>query len=97
MTQELEVQELRREWEQWKSRTFWFLVASIGAFVGYGIWIGTMQTRVENAERNVAENKASISRLVDSQNVANISMASVLAKLSGIETTLSEIKATLKR
>lgn len=92
-----EVHELKNEWEQFKTRALWVLIGGIVAMVSYGVWVGNIQTRISNNEDSIQDNSAAIQRLTETVNTTNITMASVLAKLGSIESTLIEIKASLKR
>jgi hypothetical protein len=73
--------EMKTEWAQLKTRALYALVTSLTVAVGYGVWVGTIQSRLDDGERTHEE----------------LSLASIKTELANINTTLLEIKSSLKR
>ena len=91
-----EILELKTEWTTFKSRALSILLFGVLAAVSYGIWIGTLQTTVNNNTTNIVSNKEAISSFDKRIQANDITSAEIRTKLSNIETTLSEIKLSLK-
>lgn len=90
-------EEMRKEWDDLKSKAFWIFVGSIGILVGYGIWVGTMQTKQEqlrlDVDRSMAIARDSESR-IGSLEVNN---SGIQARLTSIDVTLQEIKVAIRQ
>lgn len=91
-----DVEEMRREWAEFKSRVFWLIVSSIGIIVTYGVWIGTVQTNQAQMQSQMAEfndnQKISETRIT----TLEINNGEIKTRLSSIDATLQEIKLAIK-
>jgi hypothetical protein len=89
--------EMREEWSTLKTRALYALIGSLSLAVGYGIWVGTIQTRLSNNEETQRDIVASVAKIDGQQHANDVSMASIKAELASINTTLVEIKNELKK
>lgn len=89
--------EIKTEWAQLKTRALYALVTSLAVAVGYGVWVGTIQSRLDDGERTNEELSESVSKIDGQQRVNDIALAGIKAELASINATLLEIKSSLKR
>lgn len=92
-----EVSEMKREWDVFKNRALTILVGSSMALVGYGVWIGTIQSFVTEHSRWVDRMEAKVSEIDKRQQTADVTSAEIKTKLIGIEATLIEIKKAVEK
>lgn len=79
-----------------KTKAIFFLLGLIIAVIGYGIWVGTIQTRVTRNESDLAKITLKIETLVSSNNQSQVQMADINARLKNLEVILIEIREQLK-
>lgn len=90
-----EIQELKNEWKDFKKMARNLLVATLTISVGYGIWIGSMQTRVDTLaeqSRQASAERAALSIRVQGNDVSTVE---VKTRLANIEAVLIEIRQAL--
>lgn len=90
-------EEIKKEWNEYKTKTFWVLVGFISSILAIGVWVGTIQTNIQHITE--VSNKASIqaddaSRRITALEVTN---GEIRTKLSSIEATLQEIKLSIRQ
>jgi len=92
-----DVAEMQAEWKEWKTRSFWTMAGFIGSILAIGVWVGTIQTNIENITQTA--NKASIQAdAVEKRvNALEITNGEIRTKLSGIEAVLQEIKVAIRQ
>ena len=95
--------ELRKEWTEEKenrrkdsSKLAWALIASIGLFVTYGMWVGAVQNELTHTKDDISRISASVNALSASDSSTQAILAGMKAQLTGIEATLQEIKIKLR-
>lgn len=91
-----ETEEMIEEWRTFKSRVFVLLIGSLTVMIGYGIWVGTIENRIDNNKDHIAEVSESVEKLSAKQSQSDITSAEIRTKLASIEATLMEIKNSLK-
>ena len=92
-----EIQELRDEWRELKERAFYALVVGILVAVGYGIWVGTIATRVDRNATDIAKADQRSTTNEARLNAIEITNSSTNARLSSIDAVLQEIKLAIKQ
>ena len=91
------IEELRREWEEMKTRVVYILLGGVLALVGYGVWVGQIQTQVS---RNMSDIQKNDSRtVIDEARINSIEVinSSTNARLTSIDVALQEIKLAIKQ
>jgi hypothetical protein len=73
-----------------------YALGLVVVIVGYGIWVGTIQTTIENHANADAKMESDIKEITSRQQGADISSAEIKTKLISIEATLVEIKNAVK-
>lgn len=91
------IEEMRTEWRQLKARFFYSFVAALSVAVGYGIWVGTIQNRIDSGEVERGVLTASVAAIDSRQRASDIASTEIKTKLVNIEMTLIEIKNALRR
>lgn len=89
--------ELQKEWRELKNRAFWILVTGLFTVIGYGMWIGTIDTKVERNQQDISENKVRLNNDEARINAIEITNSSTNARLSSIDAVLQEIKLAIKQ
>ena len=96
-----EIAELKNEWDQFKSKATGYLIAYItlliGSIVGYAIWVGDINRTVAQNKEAIMANARTLADFDRRIQANDITSAGVIAKLSGIEATLSKIEASIGR
>ena len=91
-----EVHNISNDMRSLKTKAIFFLLGLIIAVIGYGIWVGTIQTRVTRNESDLAKITSKIETLVSSNNQSQVQMADINARLKNLEVILIEIREQLK-
>ncbi len=89
--------EIKTEWAQLKTRALYALVTSLAVAVGYGVWVGTIQSRLDDGERTHVELAERVAKIDGQQRANDVALAGIKAELASINATLLEIKSSLKR
>ncbi len=92
-----EVEEMKKEWKEFNTRATWILVGFLGSILAIGIWVGTMQTRVETLGDGIStaiEHHIDYDKRLTALEVNN---GEIRARLASIEVTLQEIKTAIIR
>lgn len=91
-----ETMELRNEWRELKNKAFYVLIVAVTVSVGYGVWVGTIQTSVNNQKEAIEKNTILISSIDDQNNSAAVALGKIETRLTNIENSLAEMKKLLK-
>lgn len=91
-----ELDEMKNEWREFKSKALWIFICSASVLVSYGVWVGTMQTNITQIQKE--QGKADVLHEQISERVNNLEVTNgeIRARLSSIDATLLEIKAAIK-
>lgn len=89
--------DMQKAWKQINNRALIALLGSLVVAGGYGIWVGTIQTRLDNGEATHDSLTASVVSIEARQHANDISSTEIRTKLANIELTLVEIKNALKK
>lgn len=92
----IEINDLKAEWAQLKSRALNALIAGVLVVGGYGIWVGNIQTSMSQLTRSVAENTDKNNRFDARLGSLEVHNGEIKTKLVNIEATLQEIKVAIK-
>jgi len=92
-----DAEEMQKEWKEFKNKSFWILIGFFGALLSVGVWVGTIQTNIQNITETA--NKAAIqAEAVEKRvNALEITNGEIRTKLSGIEAVLQEIKIAIRQ
>lgn len=92
-----DVEEMQKEWKEFKTRAFWAMASFIGAILSIGIWVGSIQTNIQHINE-LAGRAASQADNTDKRlNALEINNGEIKTKLSSIEATLQEIKVSIRQ
>lgn len=91
------ITEMKTEWAQMKTRALTMLFGTLALAVTYGIWVGTIQARIDAGEDAHTELTASVTKIDGQQRVNDISLAGIKSELASINATLLEIKTAIKQ
>lgn len=72
------------------------IIVIVSAIVGYGIWIGNIQSQISATETLANESKQSIIQLQNQNSDIKVQLMKLETQLSGIQGVLLEIKQALK-
>lgn len=89
--------EMKTEWAQLKNRALYALLGALTVAVAYGVWVGTIQNRLDNGEETHVELAERVAKIDGQQRANDVTLASIKTELANINTTLLEIKSSLKR
>lgn len=91
-----EIAEMRNEWREFKGRALSILLGGLVVMVGYGVWVGTIQSSIKNNEVLVAAQVLRVAEIERRQQTTDITNAEIKAKLVNIELGLVDIKESIK-
>ena len=84
----VEVDGLSAEWEYFKEKAIQIVGAILVSMLGYGVWVGTIQTTVSGLKEDNEQ-------LKKESKEAAISNAKLITELGAVKTSLDEIKIAL--
>lgn len=93
---EKEIGEMRDEWSDTKKFVRNVALAVGGVLLGYGVWVGTIETRIDDFGSRISNGEKVSEDLRGKVQSAEVSTAEIKTKLTNIELTLTEIKQALK-
>lgn len=93
----LELNELKAEWAQLKTRALNILIAGVVIVGGYGIWVGNIQTGMTQLARNIDSNSEENVKFDARLGALEVNNGEIKTKLIDIEATLQEIKLSIGR
>lgn len=94
---EQEITELKAEWLDFKRVSRNILIGALVPVVGYGVWVGTIQSKINEFTRYVEVDQKMNEDIRGKIQSTEISNADIRARLINIESTLLEIKQGLKK
>lgn len=92
----MQYEDFQKEWSSAKGKAFNVLFGLLVVFVGYGVWVGTIQTRLSSIENQQIQIDMKVEEISRRQQLSDITGAEIKTKLINIEASLLEIKNTLK-
>lgn len=92
-----DILEMTKEWKEFKSRALWILVGFIGTILSIGIWVGKMQTNIENNTTIIGQLKTDQIGVVSRLTSLEITNSEIKARLTSIDATLQEIKVSIRQ
>lgn len=91
-----DITEMRNEWKEFKTKSFWAMTTFIVSILGVGVWVGTIQSNIQNIQQN-SDRAAVVSEQLDKRlQILEVTNGEIKARLSSIDLTLQEIKITLR-
>lgn len=91
-----EIGEMRDEWADTKKFVRGVAVVVGMALLGYGVWVGSIETRIDDFGTRITNGEKTAEDLRTKVQSAEVSAAEIKTKLTNIELTLTEIKQALK-
>jgi len=92
-----DVEEMRSEWKEFKTRAFWAMTSFIGAILGIGIWVGTIQTNIGHINELASKASVQAENTDKRLNALEVTNGEIRTKLNSIEATLQEIKVSIRQ
>lgn len=92
-----EVEEMKREWKDFRTRSTWILVGFITSMLAIGVWVGTMQTHIESVTTQDSDDKQRFTQIESRINTLEVNNGEIRSRLASIEMTLQEIKTAIIR
>ncbi len=89
--------EMKTEWAQLKNRALYALLGALTVAVAYGVWVGTIQSRMDSGEEIHAELAMNVAKIDGQQRANDVALAGIKAELVNINTTLVEIKGAINK
>ena len=86
-----------REWDEFKNRMFWMLIAGIASVLSIGVWVGIMQTHVEQIMADHAKIDVKTTQFDDRLGQLEVNNGEIRTRLSSIDSTLQEIKISIRQ
>jgi septal ring factor EnvC (AmiA/AmiB activator) len=90
-----ELDEMKKEWKEFKARFFWAMVAFISFAVGYGVWVGSIQTDHTHLTQELDRAEAKTNSFETRITSLEVNNGEIRSRLTSIEVTLQEIKAAI--
>jgi hypothetical protein len=91
------VEEMKKEWKEFNTRATWMLIGFLGSILAIGIWVGTMQTNVQNLSNGVEDALSHHDDYDKRLNALEVNNGEIKSRLTSIEVTLQEIKTAIIR
>jgi hypothetical protein len=91
-----EINELKEEWHEFKSRALWLLIGGLVAMVGYGSWVGVVQSEVSYNRAQLSSLDGKHAQIETRLGKVEITNSEIKSRLNSIDTTLQEIKLAIK-
>ena len=91
-----DVTEMQGEWREFKQKAFWAMATFICSILGVGIWVGTIQSNIQNIQHN-ANKAVVVSEQLDKRlQSLEVNNGEIKARLTSIDVTLQEIKLSIR-
>lgn len=92
-----DVIEMQREWAEYKRKAFWVLLGFSGSILTIGIWVGAMQTNIDNITQDHAVYNTKTSQIETRLNLLEVTNGEIKARLTSIDLILQEIKLSINQ
>jgi len=92
-----DVQEMRKEWAEYKTRAFWVLLGFSGSVLSIGIWVGALQSNIQNMSNEHAKSEAKTVQIDSRLNLLEVNNGEIRARLTSIDLILQEIKLSINQ
>jgi len=92
-----EMERMRDEWEKAKSKLLVVVLCSLAPIVGYGAWIGSVQTKVNHLEDGLAISDSKHGQIETRLGGLEINNSEIRTRLNSIDATLQEIKVAISK
>lgn len=91
-----DMEEIRKDWEELKTKALWVVFSMAGGILVIGVWVGTIQSTISTV--NEARIEADAERAILTQRITSIEVVNseIKARLASIDTALQEIKLAIK-
>ena len=91
-----EINELKAEWHEFKSRALLILVSGLIAMAGYGTWVGVIQSEMSYNRTRIESVESKHGQIESRLGSVEINNSEIKSRLNSIDATLQEIKVAIK-
>lgn len=92
-----DVVEMKKEWSEYKSRAFWVLLGFSGSILSIGIWVGAMQTNIDNVNKDHVDFETQTHQIEARLGLLEVTNGEIKARLTSIDLMLQEIKLSINQ
>ncbi len=92
-----DVLEMKKEWADYKAKTFWVLVGFVGSILSIGVWVGTMQTNIDNITQDHVAYEEHVEQMDRRLGLLEVTNGEIKARLTSIDLILQEIKLSINQ
>ncbi len=92
-----DVLEMQKEWAEYKTKAFWVLLGFSGSILTIGIWVGTMQSNIDNITKDHVAIDDQAHQMEARLNMLEVTNGEVKARLTSIDLILQEIKLSINQ
>lgn len=92
-----DVQEMKKEWAEYKTKAMYVLLGFSGSVLAIGIWVGTLQTNIENINQEHSKLELNTQQIEARVNLLEVTNGEIKARLTSIDLMLQEIKLAINQ
>ncbi len=92
-----DVLEMKKEWNEYKGKAFWVLVGFSGSILSIGIWVGAMQTNIDNVNKDHLKSYAEFAQIEKRIGLLEVTNGEIKTRLTSIDLILQEIKLSINQ
>lgn len=90
-----DILEMRKEWQEFKSKALWIMFGFITCVLGIGVWVGTIETNIDEINNDHSKLDIRYSAIEQRLGILEVNNSEIRTRLASIEATLLEIKSSI--
>lgn len=87
--------EMRKEWQEFKSKALWIMVGFVASVLAVGVWVGTIQSNIDEINADHSKLDVRYSAIEQRLGILEVNNGEIRTRLAAIEASLLEIKASI--
>ena len=92
-----DVIEMQQEWADYKSKAFWVLLGFSGSILAIGIWVGAMQSNIEEVTQDHVSFEKQNREIENRLGLLEVTNGEIKARLTSIDLILQDIKLSINQ
>ena len=92
-----DVIEMQKEWADYKAKAFWVLLGFSGSILAIGVWVGTMQSSIEEVTKDHIDYQEQNQQIETRLGLLEVTNGEIKARLTSIDLILQEIKLSINQ
>lgn len=92
-----DVIEMKKEWNEYRTKAFWVLLGFSGSILAIGVWVGTMQTNIDNVNQDHVSFEEKNRQIETRLGLLEVTNGEIKTRLTSIDLILQEIKLSINQ